>query len=141
MGCLLGYGAHLSRYSPAGIPTLFGATLGMDFAGRQPEQAIVEWWRTQIKTEPLGITRTLSAVLAVATWPVVPRPQPPAGNSKVKPLVIGNLHDPATPYSNAQEMLTAFPNGRLMTTQFYGHLLRSPKNATDVWARYEKEIV
>merc|ERR1712217_143950 len=68
-----------------------------------------------------------------------PRPQPPAGNPVVAPLIVGNLHDGQTPYKNAQKMLTKFPSGRLLTSQFYGHGLQGPKNVQQVVERYERE--
>jgi hypothetical protein len=36
-------------------------------------------------------------------------------------LVIGNLHDPATPYAGAQAAAGMLPNSRLLTLNGWGH--------------------
>jgi len=117
-----------------------GPVLGVDLAGRLTEESFIDWWRTEKEARPLGIARSLSLIAAVATWPAIPRPVPPAGSLKVAPLVIGNLYDGQTPYSNAQRMIQAFPSGRLLTSQFYGHGLSPPGDIPDLVQRYEDEM-
>lgn len=119
---------------------VIGQVLGLDLAGRLTEQSFIEWWRAEKEKQPVGIMRALPFVAVVGTWPAVPQPVPPAGNPSVAPLVIGNLHDGQTPYNNAQKMLEAFPSGRLLTSQFYGHGLQGPDNVSAVVQRYEEEM-
>merc|ERR1711953_521643 len=52
---------------------------------------------------------------------------------------MGNLYDAQTPYRNTQKALEAFPSGGLVTSQFYGHGLQSPKNFTAVIEQCEDE--
>jgi len=116
------------------------AVLGMDYAGRFTEQRFIAWWRRMALEQPVGLTRSMSAALAVGIWPVVPRPHPPVGDATVAPLIIGNLHDAQTPYHNAQKMSAAFPSGRMLTWQGYGHGLQVPHNIKAVVQRYEEEM-
>jgi pimeloyl-ACP methyl ester carboxylesterase len=117
-----------------------GAVLGLDIAGRFTEESFLNWWGTIKDKQPLGVTRSLTYAMVVGSWPALPKPQPPVGNPDVAPLVIGNLFDGQTPYSMAQRMLIAFPSGRLLTSQFYGHGLQAPTNYTAVVTQYEEEI-
>jgi pimeloyl-ACP methyl ester carboxylesterase len=119
---------------------VIASVLGMDLAGRLTEESFIEWWRSEKDMRPLGLTRSLGTTVAVGTWPAVPRPDPPAGNSVVAPLVIGNLHDGQTPYKMAQRMIDAFPSGSLLTTQFYGYGLQGPQDVDEVVKRYEEEM-
>jgi len=128
------------KYHPFTGLEVIGHVLGLDFAGRLTENSLIEWWRSEKEVQPLGVTRSLSFVVIVGTWPVVPRPDPPATSSTVAPLIIGNLHDGQTPYKNAQRMLKAFPSGSLLTSQFYGHGLQGPHNLDQVVKRYEDEL-
>lgn len=116
------------------------AVLGMDYAGRFTEQTFIEWWHETKAAQPLGITRSLLTTAATSVWPALARPQPPVGDATVAPLIIGNLHDPKTPYHNAQRMNTAFPAGRMLTWQGYGHGLQMPSNASAIVEQYEKEM-
>ncbi|MBV9592970.1 MAG: alpha/beta fold hydrolase [Actinobacteria bacterium] len=55
-------------------------------------------------------------------WPPSGHPLPPATATGSKPiLVIGNTHDPATPYAGAQHLTTALTTGVLLTWQGQGH--------------------
>lgn len=113
--------------------------LGLDLAGRMTEEEFMLWWRTEKEREPVGLTESILPVVAVATWPAVPRPDPPAGAPDVAPLIVGNLEDGHTPYRVAQRMLSRFPRGRLLTSQFYGHGLQGPKDVSAVIERYTEE--
>lgn len=132
----------LSRPKYPGTEGMFelGAVLGMDLAGRLTEESLIEWWRAEKEAQPLGISRTLVFAITMGSFPAIPRPQPPVGNSLLSPLVIGNLFDGQTPYKNAQRMVEAFPSGRLLTTQFYGHCLQGPSSVKDAIKKYEDEI-
>jgi pimeloyl-ACP methyl ester carboxylesterase len=112
-----------SRQTFVGIPATMmalWAVYGGDFSGRMTEDAYIRWYRAAKDRYPLGMARTLQMVGAAA-WPALPRPHPPVGDSKVAPLIAGHLFDPRTPYRNVQRMGDAFPSGRVLTTQFYGH--------------------
>jgi len=129
------------QYPPTnGGLDVIGSVLGLDLAGRLTEESFIEWWRSERSKQPLGITRSLGTTAAVGAWPAMPRPQPPAGDPVVAPLVIGNLFDGQTPYKMAQRMHEAFPSGRLLTSQFYGHGMQGPRNVTAVVKRYEDEM-
>lgn len=60
----------------------------------------------------------------MVTWPAYARPVPPVGDATLEPVIIGNLHDPRTAYANAQGLRQAFPAGKLVTWQGYGHSLK-----------------
>ena len=48
-------------------------------------------------------------------------PLPTAPTTKTKVLVIGNLHDPATPYQGAKDLTTTLGNAELLTWNGEGH--------------------
>uniref|UniRef100_A0A7S1WIT9 AB hydrolase-1 domain-containing protein n=1 Tax=Alexandrium catenella TaxID=2925 RepID=A0A7S1WIT9_ALECA len=130
--------------APVNYPGIHGLetmaqVLGLDIAGRMTEDTFVQWWRFEKASQPIGLTKSLFPVVSVGTWPALPRPDPPAGATDVEPLIIGNLYDGQTPYVMAQKMQTAFPRGRLLTSQFFGHGLQGPKNVQAVIDRYAEE--
>jgi len=127
------------KWPGLGFPSQIAYVLGMDFAGRFTEPDALAWWSDTIQRQPVGITRSLTMALSVSVWPAIPRPQPPAGTPQIAALVIGNLYDAQTPYSNAQIMATHFSAGHILTSQFYGHGLQGTNDAA-VLARYAKEI-
>jgi pimeloyl-ACP methyl ester carboxylesterase len=53
-------------------------------------------------------------------------------------LVIGNTHDPSTPYANAKKMVAQLRRARLLTVNGYGHtvLLNPSRCASDHVANY-----
>lgn len=116
------------------------SVLGLDMSGRLSEESFMQWWRKTKEASPIGVAWALNWAVGLGSWPALPRPMPPIGRDGVKPLVIGNLHDAQTPYKSAQSMRVAFPDGRLMTWQGYGHCLRMPYNATAILKRYEEEV-
>lgn len=116
----------------------FSAVLGNDYAGRFTEQTFMEWWRKTKSEQPLGLTRSLPCS-SPAMWPGLPRPQPPVGDTTLTPLIIGNLHDAQTPYHNSQKMRSAFPSGRMLTWQGYGHGLQIPHNVDAIVKQFEEE--
>jgi hypothetical protein len=48
-------------------------------------------------------------------------PKPTAPSSANTVLVVGNLHDPATPYQGAVDLTAALGNGVLLTWEGEGH--------------------
>ena len=59
-----------------------------------------------------------------ATWPARDADRytgPFTHNTSNPVLVIGNLHDPATPYAGAQAVADMLPNSRLLTLNGWGH--------------------
>ena len=50
-----------------------------------------------------------------------PPPLPTADNTAHKVLVVGNLHDPATPYKGAQDLTKTMGNAELLTWNGEGH--------------------
>mmetsp|Transcript_25193 Transcript_25193/g.57201 ORF Transcript_25193/g.57201 Transcript_25193/m.57201 type:complete len:227 (-) Transcript_25193:802-1482(-) len=118
---------------------VMGQVLGLGIAGRLNEEAFIEWWNFEKTYQPLGLTQSLFPVVTVGTWPVTPVPDPPAGNPDLTPLIIGNLLDGETPYAMSQQMKIAFPRGRLLTSQFYGHGLQGPHDVQAVIDRFDRE--
>ena len=106
-----------------GIVTLVHGT---DTAGRLNEEAFIRWWRTSMLQQPLGTPRSLAIVAAISTWPASARPVPPMGDANISPVIVGNLHDPRTAYTNAQLARRAFPQSHLVTWQGIGHCLIQP---------------
>jgi len=96
---------------------------GTDVAGSFHEEAYVQWWKETKAEQPVGLPNAVGWTASFSTWPGSARPVPPLGRSGVKPLIVGNLHDPRTDYSNTQAVRQAFPEGSLMTWQGYGHCL------------------
>uniref|UniRef100_A0A7S2QFS6 Peptidase S33 tripeptidyl aminopeptidase-like C-terminal domain-containing protein n=1 Tax=Zooxanthella nutricula TaxID=1333877 RepID=A0A7S2QFS6_9DINO len=126
-------------------PTTFGdslsaAILGLDTAGRLGEEDVVAWWRARGAVSPIALWRGLLYAIDVGTWPAVPKPMPPIGSGRVRPLIIGNLWDPQTAYESAQEMATMFQQGSLVTWQGYGHCLSPPPNAAEVRQSFEESV-
>jgi pimeloyl-ACP methyl ester carboxylesterase len=48
-------------------------------------------------------------------------PKPTAGNTPEPVLVLGNLHDPATPYRGAQDLARVMGHAELLTWNGQGH--------------------
>ena len=101
----------------------------VDMAGRLSPPGLKELWRELQREHPLGYARAF-LVISVASMPNLPRPVPTYGSAldSVRPLVIGEFHDPATSYTGAQLMKDFFPNGALLSWQGYKHGL--PSKAT-----------
>eukprot|EP00418_Pyrodinium_bahamense_P001363 CAMPEP_0179013488 /NCGR_PEP_ID=MMETSP0796-20121207/1753_1 /TAXON_ID=73915 /ORGANISM="Pyrodinium bahamense, Strain pbaha01" /LENGTH=249 /DNA_ID=CAMNT_0020708995 /DNA_START=30 /DNA_END=779 /DNA_ORIENTATION=- len=97
--------------------------LGTDTAGRMDEEAFITWWKQTMDSYPIGVTWAMGWVVAMATWPADSRPVPPLGSATVRPVILGNLHDPNTAYASAQQARKLFPQGAIMTWQGYGHCL------------------
>lgn len=104
------------------------SVLGLDVAGRFNEESFVIWWRDTLRKYPLGTSWALGWAALMGTWPAIPSPVSPIGSATVAPLIVGNLHDPNTPYHNAQMMKQAFPQSSLVTWQGYGHCTHGPSN-------------
>lgn len=119
---------HLPKYAEYVPRDSFGmaeimAVTAMDTHGRLTEEGVIKWWKDAGSRFTMGLSRALFFGLGVSIWPAVPTPVPPAGDSKLKPLIIGNLRDLQTSYLATQRMKQGFPQGRLLTYQGYGHCL------------------
>ena len=75
------------------------------------------------KASPLTGSADAWADLLCADWPVPPQSQPHpihyAGSPPI--LVVGNTHDPATPFSGAQDMARQLGSAVLLTYNYDGH--------------------
>lgn len=101
----------------------------VDMHGRLSPPDLADLWRELQSAHPLGYTRAY-LVISVASMPNLPRPVPTYASAldSVKPLIIGEFHDPATSYTGSQLMKDFFPNGALLSWQGYRHGL--PSKAT-----------
>jgi pimeloyl-ACP methyl ester carboxylesterase len=71
----------------------------------------------------VGMLAAGAALLAGQAWQrqrTVP-PKPTARSTPNPVLVVGNLHDPATPYRGAQDMTNVMGHARLLTWNGEGH--------------------
>ena len=75
------------------------------------------------KVSPLTGVSDAWTELLCADWPVPPNNQPHPVHYTGSPpiLVLGNTHDPATPYSGAQDMTRQLGNAVLLTYNYDGH--------------------
>mmetsp|Transcript_95646 Transcript_95646/g.270683 ORF Transcript_95646/g.270683 Transcript_95646/m.270683 type:complete len:663 (+) Transcript_95646:90-2078(+) len=103
-----------------GLAEIF-SVVALDVAGRWTEDGLISWWRKAKEDRIVGLSRSLIYGLGLGVWPAIPRPIPPIGSVDVAPLVMGNLRDLQTSYDATQDMRSAFPRGRLLTYQGYGH--------------------
>ncbi|MDP9117054.1 MAG: alpha/beta hydrolase [Actinomycetota bacterium] len=63
-----------------------------------------------------------ASLFSCQQWQATRAPVPlPAAATPQKVLVIGNLHDPATPYQGAKDLTTALGNAELLTWDGEGH--------------------
>jgi hypothetical protein len=61
-------------------------------------------------------------LLGCASWPTERHTlEPPTASTAPEILVVGTLHDPATPYSGAQSLAETLGNARLLTWEGEGH--------------------
>lgn len=97
------------------------AVLGVDVHGRLTEEDIISWWSSAKTRYIFGLWRALWVAIGVSAWPALPRPIPPTGDSKLRPLIIGNLRDLQTSFIASQMVKQGFPQGHLLTYQGYGH--------------------
>jgi hypothetical protein len=61
-------------------------------------------------------------------WPN-PHPISPAGHPMVKGIISGQLYDSAMPYEWTQEMKIAFPQTKLLTSQWISHGMNQHNNS------------
>ena len=62
-------------------------------------------------------------------WPALPTPSPVGFRTHVQaPLIIGNLHDPATAFAWTSAMRSSLPDAHLMIWQGVGHCLSARGN-------------
>ena len=94
----------------------------VDMAGRLSTTDIERLWADLKDKHPIGFLRA-NGIISIVSAPNLPRPVPSYGSGldKLKPLIIGDFHDPATTYTASQDMRDKFPNGALMSWQGYHH--------------------
>jgi len=97
------------------------SVVALDTHGRLTEPALIQWWKDAAIRFTVGLGRATQYAVGVSIWPAIATPVPPAGDSKLTPLVIGNLRDLQTSYLATQRMKQGFPQGHLLTFQGYGH--------------------
>ena len=74
------------------------------------------------RSAPLFGASIVWGSLTCAYWPVPPAPAAAAASGKAPPiLVVGDLHDPATPYAWAQALSHELPSGVLLGWNGEGH--------------------
>eukprot|EP00438_Fugacium_kawagutii_P028533 Skav222530 [mRNA] locus=scaffold2875:91541:93488:+ [translate_table: standard] len=110
--------------------------MGTDTSGRLNEEEVITWWKRTKEMDPIGVTWATGWMTMMSTWPAYARPVPPVGDPNLRPVIIGNLHDPNTAYENAQKMKKFFPEGYLVTWQGYGHCLKVRTHATALLKEY-----
>mmetsp|Transcript_78508 Transcript_78508/g.188275 ORF Transcript_78508/g.188275 Transcript_78508/m.188275 type:complete len:600 (+) Transcript_78508:100-1899(+) len=112
------------------------AVWGVDQAGYFDVPDLLRQWKSAASNRgDAGLAAVVGDMVGYFLWPVKATPNAPMGSSIVYPLVVGNLFDPATSYSWAQNMKSAFPGGSLITWQGIGHAF--PSHASD----YNKDAV
>ncbi|CAE7884784.1 utp6, partial [Symbiodinium microadriaticum] len=112
------------------------AVWGVDQAGYFDVPDLLRQWKSAASNRgDAGLAAVVGDMVGSFLWPVKATPNAPMGSSIVYPLVVGNLFDPATSYSWAQNMKSAFPGGSLITWQGIGHTF--PSHASD----YNKDAV
>ena len=111
------------------------AIWGVDQAGYFDVPDLMRQWKAAADKGDAGLAAVVGDMVGYFLWPVKATPNAPMGSSIVYPLVVGNLFDPATSYSWAQNMKSAFPDGSLITWQGIGHTF--PTHATD----YNREAI
>ena len=112
------------------------AVWGVDQAGYFSVPDLMRQWRSAAaQNGDAGLAAVVGDMVGYFLWPVKATPNAPMGSSIVYPLVVGNLFDPATSYSWAQDMKNAFKEGSLITWQGIGHTF--PSRASD----YNREAV
>jgi pimeloyl-ACP methyl ester carboxylesterase len=74
------------------------------------------------KTYPMFGTWAAASLFACQSWqPVRTVPPKPSAPTPTKVLVIGNLHDPATPYQGAKDLAKTMGNAELLSWDGEGH--------------------
>jgi pimeloyl-ACP methyl ester carboxylesterase len=88
-----------------------------------PSDAVIKATATRwAKQYPLFGLWSASSLLQCQAWPTSRHPVPPetaAGSAPI--LVVGNLHDPATPYAGAVHLAATLRTGVLLTWDGEGH--------------------
>lgn len=87
------------------------------------DAAITETAQTWAVQYPMFGAWAAISLYGCQQWQPVrtPPPLPTATGTRVKVLVIGNLHDPATPYQGAKDLVSTMGNAELLTWDGEGH--------------------
>lgn len=102
---------------------IMNAVDAQDTSGRWTLEDVIGGWRgIQQEYGVVGSTAYIAHMSPIYATPAIPTPMAPMGSPSVPAVVIGNLYDPATGYTNSQKMHAAFPSGSMMTWQGVGHI-------------------
>lgn len=112
------FGGHYTNYAEA------NTTINCNDSRPGPSDATIRATaRSWAKRFPMFGLWAAAALFSCQSWQpqrTVP-PRPTAPNTPDKVLVIGNLHDPATPYHGAQDLTHTLGNAELLTWNGEGH--------------------
>jgi pimeloyl-ACP methyl ester carboxylesterase len=123
-----GEGSDLAAFRPlaAADPALVSSNLAVmcyDRPTAGTTATSVAWAKKWSKISPTFGATFAWAAQPCFTWPV--RQGQPAvavtPQTKAPVLLVGGTHDPNTPYWMAKAAVKLFPNGRLLTSQGFGH--------------------
>ena len=106
--------------------------LGQDYAGRYTvDQAMLAYEAYAASAGDMATSGFVGIFAEMFSWPALATPSPVGFRDAVAPLVIGNLHDPATAFAWTSAMRSALPSARLMIWQGVGHCLSSGGDYAD----------
>jgi len=98
------------------------AIRGVDYQGRHSSYDAMIWYENlRANFQDWYAFVGMFLTYGPALWPGLPSPCPMGMRQDVQALVVGNLADPATPYSNSVRMRAKFPDSSLLTWQGVGH--------------------
>lgn len=106
------------------------AVLGQDYAGRYTVAQAMGIYRAYAAVQgPMATSGFIGIFAELFAWPALPTPSPVGFRSLPSaPLIIGNLHDPATAFAWTSAMRSSLPGAHLMIWQGVGHCLSARGN-------------
>ncbi|MFN2517898.1 MAG: alpha/beta hydrolase [Jatrophihabitantaceae bacterium] len=112
-----GPGGHYSNISDA------NTTINCNDAKPGPSDSTIKTTAaTWAKAYPMFGRWAAPSLFSCQVWQPVRTPVPlPSAPTPKQVLVVGNLHDPATPYQGAKDLTAAMRNARLLTWDGEGH--------------------
>jgi pimeloyl-ACP methyl ester carboxylesterase len=116
---------YYRRYANGQYSNLIQAYIAIscnDSQSGPPDSAIRATARRWVSDYPLFGRWSASSLFACQQWqPARTVPPKPTAATSTKVLVIGNVHDPATPYQGAKDLTTTMGNAELLTWNGEGH--------------------